>query len=66
MEGPGVYIGTQTRGLGKAGSAGKRDKGKTLILQIKMYRRNQKIRKPTVLIPKATVDSRKDSLLNGD
>lgn len=56
-----VYTGTQTRGLGKAGSVEKRDKGKTLTLQITMCRRNQKIRKPSVPIPKAMVDSRKDS-----
>ena len=66
VKGPWVYTGTQTRGLGKAGSVGKRDKGKTPTLQVKICRRNQKIRKPTVPIPKATVDSRKDSLLNGD
>ena len=58
---PRVYTGSQTRGVGKAGSAGKRDKGKTLTLQITMCRRNQKIRKPLVPTPKAMVDSRKDS-----
>lgn len=56
-----VYTGTQTRVLGKAGSVEKRDKGKTLTLQITMCRWNQKVRKPSVPIPKAMVDSRKDS-----